>query len=115
LKGATILSVPWPFVTLSSGNATIIAGDNPRNAKMQIKLNGTNYATVQANSTRYFRWVYSGGAGESQLEFSVMRGETNYPLVAVEVTLGTAAAIALYTIYRRRGRGGRIYSFMPFL
>jgi len=99
----------------SGGNFTITAGGNPRNGKMQIKLNGTNYATVQANSTGYFRWVYSGGAGESQLEFSVMRGETNYPLVAVEVTLGTAAAIALYTIYRRRGRGGRIYGFMPFL
>jgi len=38
------------------------------------------------------------------------------PFTAVEVAaMATAAAIALYTIYRRRGRGGRIYGFMPFL
>jgi len=98
-----------------TGNATITAGDNPRNAKMQIKLNGTNYATVQVNSTGYFRWVYSGGAGESQLEFEFIKVQLN-PFTAVEVAaMATAATIALYTIYRRRGRGGRIYGLIPFL
>jgi len=102
-----------------TGNATITAGDNPHNARMQIRLNGSNYAIVNTNSTGYFTYSFTDGAGEHQLEFSVIgtgvgNGSISYPAIAVAGVLGVAASVAIFTIWRRRN-GGRMYGFIPFL
>lgn len=103
----------------SDGNFTAIVGDFPHNARIQIKLNGTNSAIVNTNSTGYLVWNYTGEAGETQFKFNVIStgvgdGSISYPAVAVAGVLGVAASVAIYTIWRRRN-GGRMYGFIPFL
>jgi len=81
-----------------------------------------NY-TVSNNTVPEYHISDSSGTISFNLTLSTnnIKVTTNYrskqnPFIAVEVAaMATAATIALYTIYRRRGRGGRIYGFMPFL
>lgn len=103
----------------SGGNFTLTAGDFPRNARIQIKLNGTNSAIANTNSTGYFTWNYNGSSAETQFEFNVIStgvgdGSISYPAVAIAGVLGVTASVAIYTIWRRRN-GGRMYGFIPFL